>query len=87
MTESLDWRGLRLALGLRQSEMAELLYLTQPFISQLELGTARPSRQTIVILRAWLTMPEYRERLAAANFPHPFPDDVCATAIRRKQVS
>lgn len=86
MTERLDWRGLRLALGLRQTEMANLLYLDQSFISRLELGTTRPSRQTIAILRAWLTMPEYRGRLAAANFVNPFPDDVCATAIGQEQV-
>ena len=78
---ALDWRGLRLALGLRQSELANLLYLTHQSLSAIERGEAYPSRQTIAILRAWLTVPEYRGRLVAANFANPFPDDVCATAV------
>ncbi|MCL5026713.1 MAG: helix-turn-helix domain-containing protein, partial [Chloroflexi bacterium] len=73
---TLDWRGLRLALGLTHEQMAELLCVHWTTIYRLESGKCmRPPRASATLLRAWLRDPELRQRLAAAAFPHPFPED------------
>ncbi len=75
--ESLDWRGLRLALGLTQQQMCELLCVDRKTLYRLEVGRlAAPLRASRTLLRAWLRDPELRRRLEAAGFPHPFPEDL-----------
>ena len=75
----LDWRGIRLALGLRQQELAQLLYVSRQVVSAYERGRCQPSGQTVMILRSWLATPVYRRRLQVAGMAHPFPGDVAAT--------
>ncbi|MEI7548498.1 MAG: helix-turn-helix transcriptional regulator, partial [Actinomycetota bacterium] len=40
-------RGLRLAVGLTMVELADRAGLSQPFLSQIENGRARPSMQSL----------------------------------------
>ena len=72
-----DWRGLRRALGLTHRQMSEVLCIHERNVYQLEAGTyAAPSRASMMLLRAWLQHPEFRQRLQATGYPHPFPEDL-----------
>lgn len=72
-----DWRGLRLALELTHKQMAEILCIQERNVYQLEAGNyAAPSRASMMLLRAWLQHPEFRQRLKVKGHPHPFPEDL-----------
>ena len=73
---SFDWRGLRQALGLTQADMAVLLCVHPAEVARFESGRRNPHRAVIVLLRAWLLHPIFRQRLDKVSYPHPFPEDV-----------
>jgi hypothetical protein len=75
-----SWRELRYALGLRQSDMAEMLGLTVGSVAELERNGRRgrghrcPLDMRLERLRDYLSLPEMRARLAASGFPFPYPE-------------
>ncbi len=72
-----DWQELRDALGLTQQEMAMVLAISDREVRRLETGAVNEiSPATELILRAVLRDPEFRRRLDAANYPHPYPGDL-----------
>ncbi len=74
-----DWQALRRALGLTQSEMAELLCISRRQVVRLEQKDAlQPHKSTVMLLRTWLQEPEFRRRLAEAGYPYPFPEDIAS---------
>ena len=74
---NLDWRGLRLALGLTHEQMGTLLRVSERQIYYLEAGGCQGiSGAAEILLRTWLQHPEAIRRLKQAGFPHPFPDDL-----------
>ena len=71
-----EWRVLRQALGLTQEDMGRLLCLHRSAVIRLEQGDHYcPREATIMLLRAALLHPEFRRRLAAAGYAHPWPED------------
>lgn len=74
----IDWRGLRNAMGLTQRELADLLCVSRQEIANIEGGRRYPAASSLMLLRVWLTHPTYRERLAEADYPTPFPEDLHA---------
>ncbi len=71
----LNWRGLRLALGLTQHRMAELLGIQRRAIQRLEHGTRRPAPFVLSHLRVLLKHPEVQRRLHEAGFPNPLNEE------------
>lgn len=72
-----DWRRFRVALGLTQRDLAELLCISTRHVRRLEtIPHHCPSAASVMLLRAWLRHPEYRRRLEVADYAHPFPEDL-----------
>ena len=67
-----EWRGLRKALGLSQSEMARSLSMSDAGYGQIEREGRKVQQARITILRVLLQEPEVVERLERAGFQHPF---------------
>lgn len=60
-----------------QAEFADLLCVSQSLISRLEAGERDTPREAcIVLLRTWLLVPEFQQRLEKAGVAHPFPKDL-----------
>ena len=58
---STEFRAIRQALGLNQTELADRLGMTQPMVSRIERGEREPTNQqgaAIVLLRELLTKEE-----------------------------
>ena len=60
---STEFRAIRQALGLNQTELADRLGMTQPMVSRIERGEREPTNQqgaAILLLRELLTKEEER---------------------------
>ena len=60
---STEFRAIRQALGLNQTELADRLGMTQPMVSRIERGEREPTNQqgaAILLLRELLTKEEAR---------------------------
>lgn len=73
-----DWASLRSALGLTQVKLAEMLGLSVSTVKRMEQsrGHRCMPQPALKLLRTWLQEPELRERLNAARYPHPWPEDL-----------
>lgn len=76
----LDWRALRLALGLSQMVLgSRVVLMDKSSIQRLEAGTMRASPRTLELLRGWVRRhPEARARIVDSQLVWPWPGDLDA---------
>lgn len=74
--EKVEWRRIRLALGLSQKQLGEVLLMEQGPVSLLESGKRCPDRRTVHLLRTYLAIPLSQALLARYGVPHPWPEDI-----------
>ena len=68
-----DWRALRLALGLKQYELARLLRVSRRQVIRLEKANHVCPREPVVfLLRSWLQSPDLQARLTANGLSYPW---------------
>jgi len=67
----IDWRGLRLALGLTQAGLATLLQVRPFTVYCWEHGRQRPAPVTLALLRIVLQRPHHQRRLQEAGYQLP----------------
>lgn len=73
--QPINWRELRLALGLTQQKMAELLGIREDSLRRLELGMRKPAPFVLSHLRVLLKHPETQRRLREAGFSNPLNEE------------
>jgi Helix-turn-helix domain len=73
---SVDWRGVRLAVGLTQREFGTLLSLSAREVRRLEHGEHSPRPPVVARLVAFLALRGPRARLRRLGIAHPFAADV-----------
>lgn len=75
---AVDWRRVRLALGMRQTDMADVLGLSRESVSRAERGRQTPGRRALIRLNHYLSLPGARTRLRRAGVRHPFANEIAA---------
>ena len=76
----IDWRALRLALGLSQTAWGERIGLKRRQIVTLENDHRCPHPAVVMLARAWMYDPSVRARLKAAGYPLGDLDKLAAAA-------
>ena len=76
----IDWRALRLALGLSQTQWGERIGLHRRQIVTLENDHRCPHPAVVMLARAWMYDPSVRARLRRAGYPLGDMDTLAAAA-------
>jgi hypothetical protein len=74
----IDWRAVRLAVGLTQADLGGVLGRSAREVRRLERGEVRPHRAVLARLQSFLALRGPRARLRAAGVAHPFAAEVRA---------
>jgi hypothetical protein len=83
----IDWRSVRLAVGVTQAELAAVVGVSRRELQRLEAGERGAGPGVLARLASFLTLRGPRARLKAAGVAHPFGAEVAAAVAAWNRIA